>query len=155
MRRPPRVEVVLPRVGAGLDRGEAVGAVGAGDAAADAGEVRVERRRVLVALVDVAAGGVGLPDLHELAAHRAAVAVEHPPGDDDALAERLAVVLDGEVRFQRVDVQVPEGRREQLDGLRVRVVQVLGRVAQDAAAVRREVRLWLQLGGAPASRAVR
>ena len=39
MRRPPGVAVVAPRVGAGLDRGEAVAAVGVGEAAADAGEV--------------------------------------------------------------------------------------------------------------------
>ena len=94
------------------------------------------RCRVLVALVDVAAGGVGLPDLHELAGHGAAVAVEHAAGDDDAFAQRFAVVLDGQVRFQGVHVHVPERRGVQLDGLRVRVVQVLGGVAQDAAAVR-------------------
>ena len=140
---PPGVEVVLPRVGAGLDGGEAVGAVRAGDAAAHAGEVGVQRRRVLVALVDVAAGGVGLPDFHELAGHGAAVAVEHAAGDDDAFALRLAVVLDGQVRLQGVHVLVAERRGMQLDGLRVRVVQALGGVAQDAAAVRGEVQPWL------------
>ena len=145
MGRAPGVQVVLPRVGAGLDGGEAVGAVGAGDAAADAGEVGVQRCRVLVPLVDVAAGGVRLPDLHQLAGDGTAVAVEHPAGDDDAFAQRLAVVLDGQVRFQRVDVHVPERRRVELDGFRVRVVQVLGGVAQDAAAVRRVVQPRLDL----------
>ena len=65
VRRPPGVLVVPPRVGAGLDRDEAVAALVVGEAAAGAGEVRVERRRVLVDLVPVAAGGVRLPDLDE------------------------------------------------------------------------------------------
>ena len=52
---------------------------------------------MLVDRVAVAAGGVRLPDLDELPAQRLAVRVEHPSGDDDALAERLARVLAGEV----------------------------------------------------------
>ena len=103
---------LLPGVGAGLDRGEPVGAVVVGQAAADAGEVRVERRRVLVALVDVATAGVGLPDLDQLAPHRPAVAVQHPAGDHHPLADRLAAVLDGQVGLQRVDVAVAEDRRD-------------------------------------------
>ena len=87
---PPRVRVVAPGIRAGLDRDEAVAAVGVRERPPRAGEVRVERRRVLVALVDVAAGGVRLPDLEQRAADRAAVLVEHAPGDDDPLAERLA-----------------------------------------------------------------
>ena len=65
--RPPRVRVVGPRVGAGLDGDEAVPAVGVGERPPGAREVRVERRGVLVGLVPVAAGGVGLPDLDQLA----------------------------------------------------------------------------------------
>ena len=65
VRRSPGVLVVAPRVGAGLDRDEAVAALVVGEAAAGAGEVRVERRRVLVDLVRVAAGRVRLPDLDE------------------------------------------------------------------------------------------
>ena len=131
--------------GPGLDRGEPVAAVVVGQAAADAGEVRVDRRRVLVALVDVAARGVGLPDLDELAAHRPAVAVEDPAGDDDPLADRLTVVLDRQVGLERVHVAVPEARRPQLDRLRVGVVQVLGGVAQQPAAVGRVVQPRLGL----------
>ena len=70
VRRPPRVRVVAPRIRARLDRDEAVAAVVVGQAAAGAGEVRVERRRVLVDVVVVAAGRVRLPDLDERAADR-------------------------------------------------------------------------------------
>jgi hypothetical protein len=108
--RPPGVAVVLPRVGAGLDGGEPVLAVVAGDDATDAGEVRVERRGVLVALVHVAARRVRLPDLDELAAHGAAVAVEHPARHDDALAERIARVLDRQVGLLGRDIRVTECR---------------------------------------------
>ena len=52
---------------------------------------------MLVDAVHVAAGRVGLPDLDQRVADRPAVAVDHPARDDDALAERLARVLPGEV----------------------------------------------------------
>ena len=108
MRGPPRVAVVLPRIGPRLDRGEPVVAVVVGQAAADAGEVRVDRRGMLVALVDVAPGGVGLPDLDELAAHRPAVAVDDPAGDHHPLADRLAGVLDGQVGLERCTSRWPK-----------------------------------------------
>ena len=85
---------------------------------------------MLVALVDVATGRVGLPDLDQLAAYRPTVAVEHPAGDDHPLADRLAAVLDGQVGLERADVPVAEDRRPQLDALGVGVPQVLGRVPQ-------------------------
>ena len=104
-------------------------------------------RRVLVALVDVAAAGVGLPDLHELVAHRAPVAVDDPAGHHHPLADRLAAVLDGEVGLERVEVPVPEDRRPQLDALRVGLLQRLGRVPQQAGAVGRVVQPRLRLAG--------
>ena len=71
---PPGVVVVLPGIGAGLDRDEAVAAVVVGHDAAAAREVRVERRRVLVDAMAVAAGRVGLPDLDQRVAHGTTVA---------------------------------------------------------------------------------
>ena len=65
---------------------------------------------MLVALVDVATGRVGLPDLDELAAYGAALAVEHPARDDDPLADRLAAVLDGQVGLEGADVALSEHR---------------------------------------------
>ena len=74
VRRPPRVRMVPPRVDPGLDRDEPVPTLVVGQAAARAGEVRVERRVVGVDVVEVSAGRVRLPDLDELAAERLAVA---------------------------------------------------------------------------------
>src|SRR5919112_402717 len=64
-----------------------------GEAPARAGEVGVQRRRVPVALMNVAPGGVGLPDLDQAATHGPPVAVEHAPGNDNSLSEGLAPVL--------------------------------------------------------------
>src|SRR5690606_28551391 len=98
-----------------LDGGERVLTVRAGDGAPGTGEVRVEWRRMLVTLVDVPAGGVGLPDLDQLIAKRAAPAVEQLPGDGDAFAERLTGVLQGEVGLDRGDITLTERRRHQFD----------------------------------------
>ena len=90
--------MVLPGIGAGPDRHEAVAALGVGHRAAGAGEVGVERSGVPnVSGVVVAAGGVGLPHLDQRVGDGAAVAVDDPAVDDDALTERLAGVLAGEV----------------------------------------------------------
>jgi hypothetical protein len=139
VRRPPGVRVIAPGIRAGLDRLEAVETVVVSDAAARAGEVGVERRRMLVPLVDVTARGVRLPHLDELMPHRAPLAIEHLPGDDHSRAERLTPMLDGEVRLDLRDIPVPERGRPQFDGLGVDVVQVLGRMPQQAAPVGREV----------------
>jgi hypothetical protein len=53
--------------------------------------------------VQVAAGGVRLPDLHELPAQWLAVLTEHAAADDDPLAEWFARVLPGEVVVERAD----------------------------------------------------
>ncbi len=122
----PGVVMVAPRIGTWLDRGEVVGAVGIGEAAAGAREVRVEWRGMLVTLVDVTTGGVGLPDLHELVAHRPTVAVGDAPRDDHPLADRVAAALDREVRLEWVDVGMAEYRCHQLDALGVGVVEAFG-----------------------------
>src|SRR5205823_5857814 len=101
--RPPRVRVVLPRIRAGLDRDEAISSLRVGQAAAGAGEVGVERRRMPVDLVRVPARRVRLPDLDERVRDRPAGVVEDAPGDDDPLAERLSVVMAGEVAVELVD----------------------------------------------------
>ena len=80
-------------------------------AATHAGEVRVDRRRVLIPLVDVAAGRIRLPDLDQLTDHRATLAVHDPAGDDHPLADRLAVVLDRQIRLQGVHIPLAEARR--------------------------------------------
>lgn len=64
---------------------------------------------MLLALMGVAAGRVGLPDLHELPAHRASLAVEDPTRDGDALADGLPGVLPGEVVVDRGEIAFAEG----------------------------------------------
>ena len=91
MVRPPAIGMVAPRVRARLDGIELVAPLRIGNAAPAAPEVRVQRRVVLVVLVDIASGGVGLPDLDQRVGQRATIFVQHPAGDDDALAQRLAI----------------------------------------------------------------
>ena len=52
---------------------------------------------MLVDDMDVAAAGIGLPDFDQRIRHAAAVFVQHMAVHDDALAERLALVLGGEI----------------------------------------------------------
>ena len=148
MRGSPGVVVVAPGIGAGLDRRERVAAVLVGQAAAHAGEVRVEGRGVLVALVHVAAGRVGLPDLDQLVPHRPSVAVRDPAGDLQPLADGFARVLDGEVGLQGRPRRARRRPGPALDALGVGLHRALGGVPQDAGAVRRVVQPRAGLDGA-------
>ena len=56
-----------------------------------------------VDLVEIPAGGIRLPDLDELVAHRLTVTREDAAGDDDALALRLAVVLPRQIGIHGAD----------------------------------------------------
>ncbi len=64
--------------------------------------------------------------------------VHDASGDDDPLTDGLAVVLNGQVGFQGMHVPLPEGRAPQLDLFRIGVVEALGGVAQQGAAIGRE-----------------
>lgn len=68
----PGVVVITPRVWPRFDRHKSVGAVSIRDAAARAGEVGVQWGGMLIALVDVAAGGVCLPNFDKLSGDGAA-----------------------------------------------------------------------------------
>ena len=83
------------------------------------GEVRVERRVVVVHRVGIATGRVRLPDLDQLAAHRPAVVAQDTAADDDPLAERLTVVLPRQVVVELTDLAIAVDRACQL-GQRVR-----------------------------------
>ena len=88
---PPSVVMVPPRIGARLDGDEPVLAVRVRAALPDPEEVRVERGgEVDLAPMHVPTARVRLPDLDQRVGHRRAVLVEHPPGDDRALPDRLA-----------------------------------------------------------------
>jgi len=89
--------VIAPRVGAGLDGNEPVVAFAVALGASCAGEIRIERGRVLVADVNIAPAGIGLPDFNQRVGHAASVFVKHMAVHDDAFADRLAFVLHGEI----------------------------------------------------------
>src|SRR5215469_8570066 len=89
--------MIAPRISAGLDADEPVAALRVGRGAACPREIRIERRRVLLALVAVTTARIGLPDFHERVGDRPPILVEHAPVHDDTLADRLARMLAGEI----------------------------------------------------------
>src|ERR1700722_8011784 len=139
VRRTPGILVITPWVGTRLDGQKAIRSVGFGQATAHPGEVRIDRRRVVVALVVLATGSIGLPDLDELARHRPTRCVPQPPGHDDALPDGLAGMAGGEVGVDGVDVLAAEARGPALNFVRVDADERGSRMAQQAAAVRRVV----------------
>src|SRR5204863_1409992 len=74
------------RIAAGLDRAQIVAAVLVRLDHGEALEAFVERRRIVVVGMHVAAERVGLPDLQLAAPHRLTSAIEHPTGQPDDLA---------------------------------------------------------------------
>src|SRR4029078_11582072 len=92
-------------------------------APAHSGEVRIERCRMLIPLVDIAPARVGLPDFYELPAPPPPVAVDDSTGHDRPFADRGTVVLDRQVGFERVHVTRAGARRPQLDPLRAALLE--------------------------------
>src|SRR5471030_3000587 len=149
VRRPPGIVVVLPRIGAGLDGDELVLAVVVGAGAATAGEVGIERRVVLVPGMMVAASRVALPDLEHRPRDRFAVFVEHAAMNYDALAQRLADALPGEVVLQRVQPLAAERRAGDLrQALRQHDRGLLRRARHRRLVSRRQIGRMLARGGA-------
>src|SRR5882672_11387758 len=97
VRRTPRVLVIEPGIRARLNSHEAIAAIFVGECASSSAEVRVEWRRVLVAMMLVAASSIGLPYFDESVGHRVAAIIQHAAGHDDAFAERIACVLPREI----------------------------------------------------------
>ena len=122
MSRTPGVVVVFPRIRGRFDRGELIRAVVTGNRPADTREIWVDWGRVLVALMDIATGGIGLPDLDELTTHRTTIAVHDLTANLDAFTNGFTIVLDGQIRFQNVHVAMTKSWRVQLNGFRVGVV---------------------------------
>src|SRR5438445_149433 len=63
--RSPGVRVIEPGIGSGTNRQEAIDAILSGQTATHAQEVGIERSGPLIALVQVTASSIGLPDLQE------------------------------------------------------------------------------------------
>jgi hypothetical protein len=78
--------------------------------------------------VVVAPRGVRLPDLDQRVAHRPAVAVEYAAVEDDPLAERLALVLAGQVVVVLADALVAvDGPGDLAERVRQQQQRALGR----------------------------
>lgn len=116
MRRAPRVVVVAPRIGPGLDRGEAILAVRIGHATARTIEVRIHWRWVLITFMNIAARGIGLPKFKQRVRNRPAVFIKYAPFYDNALPKRLAVggAIPGQVVVERADIRMPVNRYGEL-----------------------------------------
>src|ERR1700682_5657884 len=93
----PGVLMVAPGVSAGLDGDETISPLVVGQAAAGAGEIRVERRGVVIRRVNISPGGVGLPHLDQRGADWVPIAVDDAAANHDPLAERLSIVLPRQV----------------------------------------------------------
>src|SRR4051812_18215901 len=96
--------MIAPGVSAGLDGDKTITSFTIGEDASTAGEIRVQRRIVIVLVVAIAAGGIGLPDLDQRFAHRPAVFFEHAAADDDALTYRRLQMLTRQVVVDRSQV---------------------------------------------------
>ena len=142
VRRPPVVDAVPPRVGAGLDRAVRVVAVLVGEHPAAAAEVGIEGADVLVPLVAIAAAGVALPDLDQRVLDRPAELVVDVAVDDDALADRHAVlgVVEDQVVVERAELVGAKDRRRHFGERLLQRDQRQLRAAQDARLVLRRVR---------------
>ena len=112
----PRVRMIAPRIRTRLDRDEAVATVIVGQAASRAREVGIDRSRMPVDLVAIAAGRIRLPDLDQSRRNRLSCRVDDPARDDDPLSQRLALVLAGEVVVELADRVVAKDRPGQLGG---------------------------------------
>src|SRR6202162_2312628 len=110
MRGAPCVQMISPWIRARLDGDESIRAGVIGQGPAGAREVRVARRVMVVARIQVAPGRIGLPDLDESVADGLPVAVEHATTDDDPLAKRFAAMLAREVCILRAHRNASEHR---------------------------------------------
>src|ERR1700730_13559227 len=100
--------MVPPRIRSRHDRYEAVVALRIGQGATATSKVRIERRRVLVRLVEVPPRRVALPDLDQGIPHRNSIVIEHATRHGDTLADRLTSMLTSEVAVGLADLIVAE-----------------------------------------------
>ena len=116
MCRPPRVDIVHPWIGTGFDRAEKVIAMLIRDRAPATAEIGVERAKIDILFVPIAARGIGLPNLDQRLGHRARVFVQNPAVQNDPLAHRIAAmvkILD-QVMVQSAQIVVAKGRARDL-----------------------------------------
>ncbi len=87
----PGVGVIAPRIGPGLDCQKPVAALVIGDTTAATEKVRVDRCKMVVVAMNIAARRIGLPNLDQRIGLGSPGVVEHAPFNEDALAERFTV----------------------------------------------------------------
>ena len=85
--------MIAPRIFAGTNGQEAIAAFGVGEGVTAAAEIGIEWGVVLIDFVEVASGGIRLPDFDESSGDRAVIFIDHPATHDDSFAERCAAVL--------------------------------------------------------------
>src|SRR5579862_8239873 len=93
MSGPPGVRVVVPGIRSRLDRKETIVTVLVCEGPACTGKVRIKWGWMIVSLMEVATPCVCLPDLDQRIPQWPAIVANHPPRDDDSLANRLASML--------------------------------------------------------------
>src|SRR5260221_13671087 len=108
--RPPGVVVIQPRIWSWLDGNKTGNALFVGKRSSGAGEIGIERRRMLVLHMGVAARGVCLPDFNQCVGDGTAIAIQHSPGDDDSLAQRLTGMLARQVVVVLSNCILPKDR---------------------------------------------
>ena len=93
----PCVGMVAPRISARFDRDEFVIACGIGFCATGSGEIRIERRGVLIDNMNVTAARIGLPDFEQRMRHASPVFIANMAVHNNAFAEGFTLVLDREI----------------------------------------------------------
>src|ERR1700724_4045353 len=112
--RTPCVVMIEPRVRTWFYCHKTICTIFVRQSASGSSEIRIQRRGMMVAHMDVPAGRVGLPDLHQSARHRATITVKHTPGHDDTFAQRLARMLTGEIVVRFADLPMSVERSSDL-----------------------------------------
>ncbi len=110
VRRTPRIVVIKPRIRSRLDGDEAVDSIFVGERASGPGKIRIQWRRMLIDGVNVTPRRIRLPQFNQRARNRTAVAVQHAPGHDNALAQWLTRMLTREIVVRLADLSVSINR---------------------------------------------
>src|SRR6266487_5278408 len=88
--RPPGIRMVFPGIRTRANRQETIDTFFIRQTAAYSKKVRVERSWPLIPFVEIAASGIGLPDLQERIRHSLPALIKHPAGHNNALTNCLA-----------------------------------------------------------------
>jgi hypothetical protein len=85
--------MITPRVGARANGDESIETIGIRQRASGTGEIRVERRIVLITMMTVTASGIGLPHLDQAVRDGTTVLIHHAPANKNPLTNRLTGML--------------------------------------------------------------